>query len=522
MIPVLSREKMRAFDRRAIEDCRVPSLILMENAGRGAAEVIESLLAERRAGGIVGAQVVVLCGPGNNGGDGFVVARRLLGRGARVLTFLTTTADRLQGDARLNHDAWRGLGGNVAEIADESAVADVRGALEGADLIVDALLGTGLDRDVAGRMKSLIDLVNQVSAPAVALDIPSGLDCNRGVALGVAIEAVATVTFAHYKLGLLCTEGAEYCGQVHVADIGVPASLYEVEGADAELVQPADVARAVRRRSVSAHKGSVGRVLAICGAPGKIGAALLVAQAAQRAGAGLVTVATLPEAAAALDQRVVEAMTARIDPDRLEQSLDQALAWGQVVAIGPGLGLDRLAARMVDHVVLGWDGVKVVDADALTHFVDRAEQLHEAPGQCVLTPHPGEMGRLLGCSAAEVEADRFGAVDSLVQATGAVVLLKGPRSLIGAPGCTTCVTSVDCPALATGGTGDVLTGVCAALACTLDARTAAYCAAYLHGRAAFRWSERVGADRGLLAREVADGIPGAIAWLAAEAGELPD
>ena len=474
MIPVLSREQMRSLDRYAIEDCRVPSLVLMENAGRGATRVVEQVLAEGGARATRGARVVVLCGPGNNGGDGFVVARRLLGRGARVRVLLTTAADRLQGDARLNHQAYCGVGGDVVEIRDESAVPEVRAALGDCDLCVDGLLGTGLDREVTGRLRAVIELVNAASVPTVALDIPSGLDSNRGIKLGVAVRATATVTFAHYKLGLVCTQGAELAGQVEVADIGVPAELYRQVGAEAFLVDSTDVGQAIGARQISVHKGSAGRVLAVCGSPGKTGAALLVGHGAGRAGAGLVTIAASPAVADALDQRVMEVMTTRIDPNDAVASLGGPLANTDAVVIGPGLGLDVLSRRIVDHVVLEWDGVKVVDADALTHFAGRTEALRAARGRCVLTPHPGEMGRLLDCSAAEVEADRFGAVARLADRSGAVVLLKGPRTLIGAPDQPTLVTSVDCPALATGGAGDVLAGVCGALCCTLPPREAAY------------------------------------------------
>ena len=387
--------------------------------------------------------------------------------------------------------------------------------------MVDALLGTGLDRDVEGRLRSIIERINDADVLRVALDIPSGLHANTGAVLGVAVRAHATVTFAHTKLGLLGSTGAERAGQVEVADIGVPPSLSGRVGHSAVIVEPGDVAAAIAPRSLAAHKGTAGRVLAVAGSAGKTGAALLVARGALRGGAGLVSICTSPEAADSLDRRVLEEMTLRIDPGRIEASLDEHLSGVAAVAIGPGIGLDEHARRVVDHVVLGWDGVKVVDADALTHFAGRAGELAKAPGRLILTPHPGEMGRLLGSSAGEVEADRFGALARAVELTRAVVLLKGPRTLVGAPGELPVVNSSGTPALATGGAGDVLSGITLALACSLSPHQAAWCAAWVHGKAAEVWVSETGSDRGLLAHEVADRVPGVLAGLASRRPALP-
>jgi NAD(P)H-hydrate epimerase len=253
----------------------------------------------------------------------------------------------------------------------------------------------------------------------------------------------------------------------------------------------------------------------LAGSPGKIGAALLVAHGALRAGAGLVTLGARPEVAETFEQRVLSAMTARIDFSALQSSLAPLLEATDVVAIGPGIGLDDAAQRLVDRVVLEWEGVKVVDADALTHFKGSAADLATAAGSLILTPHPGELGRLIGVTSADVEADRFGALERAVQATRATVLLKGAHTLIGAPGERVVVCPRASTVLATGGSGDTLTGIAAALAAVAAPRVAALSAAYLHGRAAELWAARHGGtDRGLLAEEVADLVPAAIAELA--------
>jgi NAD(P)H-hydrate epimerase len=487
----------------------------MENAGRGAAEFVESLL-EKRPG-----RVAIVAGPGNNGGDGFVVARRLLLRGHAVRVLLCGKRERLAGDALANADAWTGVGGAIDVIA-EADLPTLRAELSAADIVVDALFGTGLDRDVKGLFASVIEQMDAVRDRVVALDIPSGMDANTGLPLGAVLHARDTVTFAHLKLGLATSTGAERAGRVRVADIGIPESLYRAVGESARLLEAADVAAWLSPRRAATHKGAAGRVVCVAGSPGKTGAALLSARGALRAGAGLVTIATFPEAADALDRRVLEEMTARIDPGRVEESLAEHLVDEATVVVGPGLGHDAIARKVVEHVVLRFEGAAVVDADALTHFAGRLADLRGAKGRRVLTPHPGEMARLLGISTREVEADRFAAVARAVEESGAVVLLKGARTLIGAPGELPVVNPTGTPAMATAGAGDVLSGVLGAyLAALRDPLRAACVAAYLHGAAGELWVSAHGADRGLVAHELADGIPAALAALTRAGGALP-
>ena len=510
MIPVLSREEMRKFDAHASAAYQVPSLLLMENAGRGAAEVIVRELGLQRGSA---ARVVLVCGAGNNGGDGFVVARRLLTLGADPRVYLLVKGDGLKGDARNNYLSFVGIGGTVVELG-PNELSVLGAAIEGARAVVDAVLGTGLAREVSGFLRYAIEFMNGARCPVFALDIPSGIDANTGAVLGVAVRAHTTITFAHPKLGLLTPSGFAHAGKVHTVDIGVPDTGLAQVGYGAEVVEAADVVSALVERSVTTHKGSAGRVTVIAGSPGHIGAALLAAQGAIRAGAGLVTIAALPETAALLDQRVLEVMTARIDPQRIEDSLDELLARADCVAIGPGLGLDATARRIVDHVALRVRKTKVLDADAISHFAGRAEALRGAPGEIVLTPHSGEMARIVGGSAEAVEADRFGTLARAVALTESVVLLKGHRTLVGAPEERVAINATGSGVLATGGSGDVLTGILAAFGTLLDARRAAYAAAYVHGIAGERRSLS-GVDRGVLAHEIADEVPFALGALRA-------
>ncbi|NUP11943.1 MAG: NAD(P)H-hydrate dehydratase [Polyangiaceae bacterium] len=545
MIPVLSRSQMRAFDKCAIENCQVPGVVLMENAGRGAADVLSALIAAepslRRASSAqrravfptrhvrapgqpanypLHARVLIVCGTGNNGGDGFVVARHLLARGADVGVIMTGRAEQVTGEARMNHDAFVDLGGTCIELPDDAALDPLIAELREADFVVDAIFGTGLTRPISGHLAHVIEAINESKARTVALDVPSGLDADSGSPLGTSVRADHTVTFGHLKIGLLTPDGARLAGQVHVVDLGVAdARILEQVGHTAEVLDPVEVGTFFIPREANVHKHAAGNVLVIAGSSGKLGAAKLTARAAMRAGAGLVTLCTWPEAARSIETQVVEIMTARIDPHAIGPSLDASLEGRHVVAIGPGFGLDDNARKAIDHVVFGWDGLKVVDADAITSFVGRARDLASAKGSVVLTPHPGELGRLLGRSGADVEQDRFGAVREAVQLTGATVVLKGARTIIATSDGRLFVAMAGNPALATAGSGDVLSGIIAALGCTMRHDRATCAGVLVHALAADQWSKSTGSDRGLLAGEIGEMVPGIIAGLMRQAEE---
>jgi ADP-dependent NAD(P)H-hydrate dehydratase / NAD(P)H-hydrate epimerase len=508
MLPVLSRAQMRAFDAHAMDRCRVPSLVLMENAGRGATDV---LVRELAAGRAEGARVVVVCGTGNNGGDGLVIARHLLLRGAEPVVLLAGDEQRASADARANLEAWRGVGGEVRALTPDSAPSALADAVTGAAVVVDALFGTGLDRAIDGWLAELVRAMNAARAPCLAVDLPSGLDADTGASLGVAVQAQVTVTFAHHKLGLLTPHGANLAGRVHVVDIGVPASLVAHVGESARLLEASDLAHWVLPRAPGVHKTSAGHVVVVGGSAGKIGAPQLVARGAMRAGAGLATIATWPEAASALESNVLEAMTARIDPSKPGESLDAIVAGKHAIAVGPGLGLGDEARAAVEHLLASWHGPIVVDADALTLLARRPSALTAAT-RAILTPHPAELGRLLGKTARDVEADRFRAARDAVAITQAVVVLKGAHTVVASPDSRLALTPVACPALATAGSGDVLGGIVAALACALPPFEAACAGVLVHALAGEAWArEHGGADRGMLASEIADMLPRVLA-----------
>lgn len=502
--PVLSRAQMRAFDAYAIDRCRVPSLVLMENAGRGAADI---LVRELLGGRPSGTRVAVVCGTGNNGGDGLVVARHLLVRGGAPVVLLAGDGQRVSPDARANLEAWRGLGGSLRMLEPGASLATLAEAMADADAVVDALFGTGLDRPIDGWLADVVRAMNAARAPRFSVDLPSGLDADTGAALGTVVEAQLTVTFAHHKLGLLTPNGAQLAGRVHVVDIGVPGSLVAHAGESARLLDASDLVRWVIPRALGAHKTSAGHVVVIAGSTGKTGAPQLVARGAMRAGGGLATIATWPDAATTIESQVLEVMTARIDPSTVAESVDSILAGKHAVAVGPGLGVGSDARTLVEHLLASWRGPIVVDADALTIFAGRPDALTVAK-RAILTPHPGELARLLGKTSEQVEADRFGAVKEAVAATKAVVVLKGAHTIVASPDSRLAVTPVACPALATAGSGDVLGGVVAAMACTLPPFEAACAGVMMHALAGESWSRaQGGADRGMLAPEIADRLP---------------
>jgi NAD(P)H-hydrate epimerase len=503
---------MRAFDAHAIQQCGVPSIVLMENAGRGATDVIvrEALRGDPRA------YAVVICGTGNNGGDGFVVARHLLTRGVAVDTWLIGAVDKLTVDARKNYDALLGVGGRVTASAGVQ-LDQLQAAVARADVVVDGLFGTGLDRPLGSPYGNVVALINGASAKKVALDVPSGLNADTGTPLGATVIADMTVTFGHLKFGLLTSRGASFAGRVFVADIGVPGNLVDVVGQAAQLLERRDVAAWISPRALDAHKYSVGHVAVLGGSPGKVGAALMVAHAVLRAGAGAATIATWAASAPAIEARVVEVMTARLAPDNLGPSIDAALAGKRAVVIGPGFGLGDEARAAVAHVLASFQGPVVIDADALTVNAKKPEAFADAKGSPVLTPHVGELARLLETTAEAIESDRLAAARTAAERAQAVVVLKGPSTLIAAPDRRICVNSTGNPALATAGAGDVLAGIIGALSCSMGTFEAACAGVYVHGLAADLWTQG-GADRGLLASEIADQVPRILGTLAKEAG----
>ena len=510
---LVTAAEMRRLDALTIERYGIPGHVLMERAGAGATAVLlEQFPHVRRK------RVVVCAGKGNNGGDGFVMARLLRKKGVRAEVMLLGRATDVKGDARRMLAAARRARVRITEVTSARDVGNLATAVAGAALLVDAVFGTGLNAAVEGRYADVLHLMNASGVPIFAVDIPSGLDTDRGTPIGVAIQAEATATFGFAKLGQVIHPGLAHVGALAVVDIGIaPEAVAEVKPQthllDAEMVAPL-----VPVRGAEAHKGTCGHVLVIAGSRGHTGAALLAAHAACRAGAGLTTLAGPASLNAIYCGGAPEVMTALLaDSDgfvRFDEHALRALLEGKTaVIVGPGMGTHTDAERLVRFLLREIDLPMVIDADALTCLARDTSMLRGARAQALLTPHPGEMARMSGSTTAAVQSDRIGVARSFVAAHQCVLVLKGARSIIAAPDGTVWVNPTGNPGMASGGMGDALSGILGALlAQGLSPADAACLAVYLHGAVADH-AAASGGEIGLLASDVIDGIPAGLVRL---------
>lgn len=476
-------DAVRALDRMAIEEQQIPGYTLMVRAGQALLEALNKRFPEAR-------RLVVLCGGGNNGGDGYVLARMARAKGLQVELVALTDPARLKGDAALACATFREGGGVTTEWTPR--------CVDRADVIVDAILGTGLTRPLAGAAAEVVGAVAASGVPVLAVDMPTGLHSDTGQVLGDAIAADVTVTFVGLKLGAFVGAGPSYCGELVFDGLGIPPELYE-------RVRPAArrIGRGLRRdtlppRARDAHKGEFGHVLVVGGGRGMPGAARLAAEGALRSGAGRVTVATRPDNVTAVVAARPEVMCAGIDePDGIAPLLGRA----DVVALGPGLGTDGWAQGLLRTVEAS--GLPVVaDADAL-NLLALNPQRH---GNWVLTPHPGEAGRLLAADAAAVQRDREGALGQLCVRYGGIVVLKGAGTLVGREGEVPWICDRGNPGMAAPGMGDVLTGVIAGIAAQCgDLFAAARVGVYAHAQAGDRAAAK--GQRGMTALDVCAQLP---------------
>jgi NAD(P)H-hydrate epimerase len=499
---ILNAAQMREADRRTIEEIGIPSLVLMENAGRQVVAAIEAVhtdLADRK--------VAVLCGRGNNGGDGFVVARTLVQRGIDVSVFLVGRVGEVRGDARTNLEILGRLGVTVVEIADSQAWELHFSEIGDCTLIVDAIFGTGLNAPLTGLMETVVADVNGAGIPVVAIDLPSGLSADTHEPIGDSIEAGMTVTLAAPKISLVLPPAEIRAGDIVIADIGIPLGVIDaLDGPRVDLLTRGAMRELVGPRMPDSHKGDYGRVLIVAGSRGKTGAAHLSAIGALRSGAGLVTIATpaccVPIVAAMAPEYMTEAIEERgdgLDPATVDRLLELAR---DVIAIGPGLGQAAGTREFVRTLIDRATMPVVIDADGLNAFVDDPDRLSGREGRdVIITPHPGEMARLVGMSTDEVQASRLEIARNFATTHRTYVVLKGHRTLIATPEGKVFINPTGNAGMATGGTGDVLTGMIAAwLAQLLDAEAACQLAVYLHGMA----GDLAEADEGEVAMTAGD------------------
>jgi NAD(P)H-hydrate epimerase len=483
---VLNAAQMRDADRYTIDEIGIPSIVLMENAGRAVVAAMEATyddLATRR--------IAILAGRGNNGGDGFVVARTLLQRGIDVAVFLLGRAAEIRGDARVNLEALARLGLSAVEITNGQDWELHFSEISQRDLLVDAMFGTGLREPLAGMLQTVVADVNSSGLTVVSIDLPSGLSADTSDLIGDAIEASLTVTLGAPKLPLVLPPAEAHCGDLVIADIGIPQPVIDdLEGPRVRILTREGMRELVQPRTGDSHKGDYGRVLLVAGSLGKTGAAHLGALGALKSGAGLVTIATPRSALPVLAAMAPEYMTEALPEDehgRLTAgAVDRVLELqADVLAVGPGLGQDDAVRRFVTALLERTGVPLVLDADALNAFADHPGQLRGRDGlDVVITPHPGEMARLVGVPVSDVQARRVEVARSFATAHHVCVVLKGHRTLVVTPEGHVSINLTGNPGMATGGSGDVLTGMIAAwFAQLLDAEAAACLAVYLHGLA---------------------------------------
>lgn len=488
MALVFTAAQARASDANAMATLGLPGLVLMENAGRGVVRAIRRVL-EARGKSLRSSCISVVCGAGQNGGDGFVVARHLALLGATVDVRLALPERKITGDALVNLTVLRRI--NNVPVVDASDCFDQQvwqASMASVDVIVDAIFGTGLRSDVSGVPAVAIRAMNTAKALRVSVDLPSGLDADTGQVRGVAVAADLTVTMAARKLGLVLNAVAQV-GDVFVVGLGAPTYQDQSIGPFAHLIESAMVAAWLPQFAVDAHKGTRGHLLLLAGSEGKTGAAALAGRSAMRAGAGFVTVATTLAGQAAIDAKLWEVMSMAFtsSDDATSDSYEQLLVLlprMKAVAVGPGIPKGPGMAALVRKFVVECAAPIVVDADALNLLEQDVAILVNAVGPRILTPHPGEMARLLGITTNEVQSNRLVAVRTLAARSNAVVILKGARTLVAEPDGTVYINPTANPALGTAGSGDVLTGVIGALlAQGLSAVQSAVCGVFLHGMA---------------------------------------
>ena len=506
---LVTGQQMARIDRRAIEG-GIPGTKLMQAAGEGVFQVLESAAKD-----LSGCRIVILCGKGNNGGDGFVVGNLANRAGASVTLFLFAKAAHIEGDAahHLSETIQQGL--VVNQVQTKSDLKQISRALSKADFVIDALIGTGLRGSPRRLVAETIEEVNQAVCPVISVDVPSGMNAQEGTCPGPCINASHTVTFALPKLGHFFQPGRSHCGKIHLSDIGISDEDVEAEKVGTSLIAPWGAASLLPKRAPDAHKGDCGRIVIIAGSQGLTGAASLAGQAATKVGAGLVTVGVPESLNDILEIKLTEAMTRPLPEVRKARCLSLR-ARGQIqdlihsadcVAIGPGLGRHRETEALVRRLLKDVRIPLILDADALNALSGDAGCLKGLEAPTIVTPHPGEFSRLTGVDPDRISPNPLEETRELAESCGITVVLKGAPTLIASPDGSVYVNPSGNAGMATGGTGDVLTGLLASLIGQgLDTLGAAQLGTYLHGLAGDLAAEKLG-QMGLTASDIVANLP---------------
>ncbi len=513
---IATAQQIRNIDRRAVREFGIPGPVLMENAA--SAIVLEM---ERFFDGLAGVKVGIVCGKGNNGGDGLALARRLRIRGVPVRVALLAPFASFKGEAKLNLSILRKTDVEVVPNATSAAIAEI---IEWSDILIDAMLGVGLSSPLKGNYALTAELMNMAGRPVVAVDIPTGINADTGAVMGTAVRADLTVTMVLPKRGLVLYPGASFAGQVRVADIGIPTEVVEKEKIRVIMLEHGLAGGQMAVRDRDANKGDYGHLLVIAGSLGKAGAAIMAAKGALRSGAGLVSVATPIGLVPIIQQQVFEAMCLPAG-----ESVDGTLSIGSedelvkasgrmsACAIGPGLTTHYETVQVVKDLIQRITVPMVIDADAVNALAGNPGILLKAKAPVVLTPHPGEMARLVGVSAEDIQRDRVNIAKDFAGKYGVTLVLKGAGTIVATTHGDVFINSTGNPGMATGGTGDVLTGMIGSMLAQGYGPTQAAClAVYLHGLAGDLAAGDKG-EAGMIAGDVIEKIPEAIKKIMATA-----
>lgn len=504
VVKILTSEQMRNIDYRTVSEYGIPSIVLMENAAIAVANVVCERYPDAR-------RVAIFCGHGQNGGDGLAVARHLKSRGLGPDIFLIGDRSRFTGDAKTNLEICDRLHIPMHDIRDRKSLDLALERAASTDLVVDAIFGTGLNRPPAGLFAATIRGVVALGRPIVAVDLPSGLNGSLSELFDPVVRADVTVTFAQPKIPHVFEPASDYCGELVVVDISIPKAAIDAEDVSLSMITPGDVAAFVRPRAPASHKGTYGHVAIVAGSAGRSGAAILAARGAIRGGAGLVTVVTDADTARIVDSVSIESMTLAIERDAAKiESLVGVLSRYSALLMGPGLPDDDESYQFVQVLSEAIDRPLVLDASALNAFRGDLSALNPRGESRVITPHPGELARLLDTSTSKINQDRIGAARMTAKNSRCVVILKGRRSVVAHPAGLIALNPTGNPGMASGGMGDVLAGlVTAFLGVGWEPFDAARAAVYLHGLAGNLLRDET-SDIGMTAMDLADRIPHAI------------
>ncbi len=503
-------EQMRNLDAAAIKDYGIPGIVLMENAGRG---TVDSM--NQRFGNFAGKTVAIFIGPGNNGGDGFVIARHLHQQQALPKVFMLVKPEKLKGDAATNMKIVQNLPVPIKIILSTNDIKSAELDMAESDAVVDAIFGTGLKRDVSGHFADAVRRINDFSCLVVSVDIPSGLNSDTGQIMGISVQAGLTATYGLAKTGMVVQPGADCVGNMEVIDITIPPEAVEKADIQTELLDPETVRPWIPDRNISSHKGTHGHLLIVAGSTGKTGAAILSGQGALRSGTGLVSMCVPKELNPIFEKAIHEAMTTPMKGDSGGifigtdfEMIKDAMTGKGAVALGPGIGTDSETCALVKKLYLECELPMVVDADGLNCLSEDRAAIKKSAEIRILTPHPGEMSRLTGIKTPEIQNNRLEIASSFAKENNVFLVLKGAGTVIAAPDGRTAVNPTGNPGMAAGGMGDVLTGLIGGLLTQgLDPWQAACLGVYVHGLAADRLTAVSWIQMGITAGDVAKELP---------------